>query len=279
MRKWIVAAFVSCAVVAAQTKPTDVFDKAPPHLDEALRASVAKFFQAHVDAKYRQAEEVIAEDSKDFFYNMEKRHYFSYDIVRINYNEDFTKATVVTGVEVEWRSPRVGVMRVKQPMTSLWKLENGRWSWYVVPQKDWDTPWGRMNPGPDPPDNKMMALFKGVDIETVARQVAIDTTEIRLKGYEASEGRAVISNSMPGEITLRLTAPSAPGLEVKLDKTSLKSGDKATLSVQYNPATKDPKPSREVIVAVDPTGHVYRIVLVFEIQPEIQKLLPKELQK
>ncbi|HYP08535.1 MAG TPA: hypothetical protein VER03_20035, partial [Bryobacteraceae bacterium] len=250
-----------------------------PEIDEALRASVAKFFQAHVDGKYRQAEEVIAEDSKDFYYNMEKRRYFGFDIVRINYSDDFTKATVVTGVDVEWRSPRVGVMRVKQPMTSLWKVDNGRWAWYVVPQKDWDTPWGRMNPGPDPQENKMMALFKGVDVATVARQVAIDTTEIRLKGYEASGGQAVISNSMPGDIQLRLSAPSAPGLEVKLDKETLKSGEKATVSVQYNPATKEPKPSREIVVAVDPTGHVYHIALVFELQPEIQKLLPKELQK
>ena len=30
MRKWMLAAFVSCAVAAAQTKPTDVFEKAPP---------------------------------------------------------------------------------------------------------------------------------------------------------------------------------------------------------------------------------------------------------
>src|SRR5215203_3723879 len=162
MGKWIVAALASCAVLVGQTQATDVFDKAPPELDNALRARVAKFFQAHVDAKFRQAEEVIAEDSKDFFYNMEKQKYFGFEIVRINYSENFTKATVVTGVEVEWRSPRVGVMRVKPPLTSLWKLENGQWYWYVVPQKDWDTPWGRMNPGPDPKDpNKIMAMFKG----------------------------------------------------------------------------------------------------------------------
>ena len=72
MRKWMLAAFVSCAVVAAQTKPTDIFEKAPPEVDNALRERVSKFFQAHVDGKFRLAEEVIAEDSKDFFYNMEK---------------------------------------------------------------------------------------------------------------------------------------------------------------------------------------------------------------
>ena len=108
MRKWVLAAFVSCAVLVAQTKPTDVFEKAPPQVDEALRQNVAKFYQAHVDGKFRNAEAVIAEDSKDTFYNLEKQRYFSFEIVRINYSENFTKAAVVTGVEVEWRTPRTG---------------------------------------------------------------------------------------------------------------------------------------------------------------------------
>ena len=50
----------------------------------------------------------------------------------------------------------------------------------------------------------MMQLFKGVDIQTVNRQVSIDRSEMRLSGYEASQGQAVIANSMPGEIRLRL---------------------------------------------------------------------------
>src|SRR5262245_42218997 len=141
MRKWILTAFVSCAVMVAQTKPTDVFEKAPPQVDNALRERVAKFFQAHIEGKFRQAEAVIAEGSKDFYYNTEKQRYLGFEIVRINYSENFSKATVVTNVEVEWRSPRIGMMRVKPPMTSLWKVENGAWCWYVVPQKEWDTPW------------------------------------------------------------------------------------------------------------------------------------------
>lgn len=278
MRKWILAAFVSCAVVAAQTKPTDVFEKAPPEIEEALRARVAKFYQAHVDMKFRMAEEVIAEDSKDFFYNLKKQRYFSFDIVRINYSENFTKATVITGVEVEWRSPRVGIMRVKPPLTSLWRFENGEWYWYVIPQKDWDTPWGKMSPGPDNPD-RMMKLFKGVDPVAVVQQVAADKGEIRLRGYESSSGSASIANNMPGEIRLRLEAPTLAGLQVKLDRDVLKQGERASISVQYEPPTTDPKPISQIAVQIEPTGQVINIALVFEIQPEIKKLIPKELQK
>jgi hypothetical protein len=280
MRKWVLAAFVSCAVVVAQTKPTDVFEKAPPQIEDPLRENIAKFFNAHVQGKFRQAEEVIAEDSKDFFYNMEKQRYLGFEIVRINYSENYAKATVVTAVELDWRSPRIGVMRVKPPMTSLWKQENGKWVWYVTPQKDWDTPWGKMHPGPDnPTNNKMMQLFKGVDAQTVVKQVAIDRTEMRLSGYEPSQGEAVIANSMPGEIQLRLEAPPVVGLNLKLDKTTLKNGEQAHIVAEYKPPTPAPKPAAAILVHVEPTGQVLRIALTFEVQPETKKALPKELQQ
>lgn len=277
MRKWVLAAFVSCAVVVGQTKPTDVFEKAPPQIDTALRDNVTKFFQAHVDGKFRAAEEVIAEDSKDFFYNMEKKRYVSFEIVRINYSENFTKATVVTAVEMDWRSPRVGVMRVKPPLTSLWRLENDKWSWYVVPQNDWDTPWGKMNPGPDAPNN-LQKLFKGVDVASVLKNVSIDKSEIRLSSYQFAEGAAQISNTLPGEIKLRLETPPRKGLEAKLEKDVLKSGETAKVVVSYQPEGTQPKPTGELLVHVEPTGQVMRIALLFEVQPELKKLLPPELQ-
>jgi hypothetical protein len=278
MRRWMIAACISCAVAAAQTKPTDVFEKAPPDIDSALRERVAKFFQAHVEGKFRLAEEVVAEDSKDFFYNAEKKQYLSFEIVRINYSENFTKATVVTNVEVDWRSPRIGVMRVKPPMTSLWRVDNGSWYWYVVPQKDWDTPFGKMNPGPDNPD-RLKQLFTGVDVATVTKHVRIDRSELRLSGYQPSGGEATIKNALPGEVRLRLEAPPREGLQITLDKTTLKTGESAKLSVQYNPPNPDPKPAGVVLVHVEPTAQVFRLGLTFDIQPELKKLLPKELQK
>ena len=76
---------------------------------------------------------------------MEKSKYLSFEILKIKYEENFTKATVVTGVEMEWRNPRTGTMIVKPPINSLWKIETGEWCWYIVPSKDWKTPYGTMN--------------------------------------------------------------------------------------------------------------------------------------
>lgn len=291
MRRSMFAVVVSCALTAgnataqtqqeaqpAQAIATDVFEKAPPQIENPLRENVAKFFQAHVDGKFRQAEEVIAEDSKDAFYNMEKRRYFGFEIIKIKYSDDFKKATVVTTLDMEWRSPRIGVMRVKPPLSSLWRMENDKWVWYVIPAKDWETPWGKMQPGPDQ-EKSIMTAFHGVNVNDVLKQVAIDRTEIRLRGYEASEGQAAIENNMPGQVRLRLDAPPYPDLQVSLDKTELAAGQTARIVAKFNPQTTDPKPTTRVSVHVEPTGRVFHLDIVFDIQPEIRKLLPKELQK
>src|SRR5438067_7758827 len=83
---------VSC--LSAQP-PADLFHKAPPAVDEALRARISKFFQLHVEGKFRQAESLVAEDSKDFFYSANKPKYLGYEIRDIAYTDDFTKAKAV----------------------------------------------------------------------------------------------------------------------------------------------------------------------------------------
>jgi hypothetical protein len=125
-----------CGALVAQS-PTDVFEKAPPAVDQALRDRIAIFMAAHISGKFRNAEQVVHEDSQDIYYNSHKSKYLSYDVVRINYSDNFTKATVVTAVEMDWYTARLGKLRVKPPLTTTWKLDNGQWWWYAIPQKDW----------------------------------------------------------------------------------------------------------------------------------------------
>src|ERR1700726_4555299 len=80
---------------ALAQNPADLFSKAPPDVEEALRARISKFHQAHVDGKPRRAEEVVAEDSKDFFYDMKKPKALSFEIGKIEYSKDFTEAKAI----------------------------------------------------------------------------------------------------------------------------------------------------------------------------------------
>ena len=138
----------------------------------------------------------------------------------------------------------------------------------------------RCIPAPTPAQQKQMAaLFKGVSVEDVTRQVAIDKDAMTLSGYEPSNGEAIIANNLPGEIKLRLEAPPIIGMKVKLEKEVLKNGEQAKLSVHYDPPTKEPKSASDIVIHVDPTGQVFHVKLTFDIQPELKRLLPKQLQK
>ena len=97
-----------------------------------LARECRQILQRRTSKEVPQAEEVIAEDSKDFFYNMEKQRYLGFEIIRINYSENYHESYSRNRRRGRLASPRVGVMRVKPPMTSLWKQENGKWCWYVV---------------------------------------------------------------------------------------------------------------------------------------------------
>ena len=268
MRCVVLTVFV-CLRLWGQSSPTAVFEKAPGDVETKLRDRVTKFFQAHVDGKFRAAEQVVAEDSKDAFYNTEKRQYLSFEIASIQYSDNFTKATVITNVELDWVTPRLGKIRVKPPLKSLWKVENGDWYYYLVPQKDWDTPWGRMKPGPDP--EKQMAS-RMPSPQALYEQVRLSRAEIKLKSAESSKDSAEIVNSMPGEISLRIENPNpVPGLNISVDRATLKAGEIAKVTFDYNPPDRTPKRSLQVEVRVNPTGQLFTFNLTFAVPPELEK--------
>ena len=105
MRPLATLAFCALSTVAPALHAQDakdLFDKAPPAVDEALRARIHQFYQAHVDGKYRIADQVVAEDSKDFYFAAQKPKYNSCETVRINYSENFTKADAVIACKADW---------------------------------------------------------------------------------------------------------------------------------------------------------------------------------
>lgn len=272
MRCFLLFTAFTCSLLA-QSTPTDVFSKAPPQVDEALRASVTLFYQAHVDGKFRKAEEVVAPDSHDIFYEMEKQRYISFEISSIAYSDEFTKAKVITAVEMDWRNPRVGVMRVKPPLASMWRLENGKWLWYTVARKDWDTPFGKMTPGPDVP--RKIETFKHVTPGEVLAQVRASKGTVSLSSFEKSQDVVEVKNGMPGNISLRLDGVTMPGLEMKIDKPVLKSGEAANVTFNYAPETKNPKGAIIVDLHVQPTGQVIPLRVQFAVPAEVMEQLKR----
>ena len=258
-------------MLALADSPADVFEQAPPHIDKALRERLDKFMQSHIAGNFRAAEEVVHDDSKDVFYNASKSKYIGYQVVKIIWSEEFTKAKVITQVEMDWVTSRMGKQRVKPPLTTLWKLDNGQWWWYALPEKDWKTPFGTMNPGPD------SKLPKGAvaDVANLHSKVSVDRTEIRLKGTEPSQDSVTMRSDVLGPVNPTFSPGDLPaGLSIKFSPEVIDAGQSLTITFSYNPPDKAPKAPRVIELTVLPIVKQIPFRLTFELSEEQKKSLP-----
>ncbi len=262
---------LGCGYLAAQPA-SDLLEKAPPHIDQELRKRVRFFYQAHVDGKFRLADQVVHEDSKDAFFVADKRRYKGFEIIKIDYEENFTKAKVVVAVDTDFFMPGAGRVPVTMPLTTLWKYDKGTWWWYVVPrspEEGIETPFGIMKPGKEVDPAKASTYQKlqnlpGADV--IRSQVSVSATSVTLDCREGGDsGEIVVSNGMPGMVKVTLNVPEAEGFSARMEKDRIpaRSETKALFSCEANPELAGKKLNGALIV--QPTGQ--RIPLIISFTP------------
>ena len=263
-----VFAFTSAFLIPAAfgQKPADLFTKAPPDVDEALRSRISKFYQTQVDGHPRQSEQYVAEDSKDYFFEMRKPRILSFEIRQVDYTDNFTKATVVAFAQMYVKFPGFDKKPLSMPVKTLWKVVDGQWYWYIDPDTVNDTPFGKSSSSgpPTKPGGAIPDISQGPNPEALYKQVRADKQSVRLKSGEGSSDQVTISSRLPGVVTLRLQANNIPGVEIKLDRTQLKSGESATLSFHAEPRTGVFRASFTAVVVVAPINLAIPIHAAFE---------------
>src|SRR5215469_6962090 len=135
---------VGCALVASEAQEA----KAPPKkVDTALRERVSQFYQAIIDGKFQQAEQLVAAESKNFFVGTNKPNYTSFEVKRIEYANDFHQATVT--LMVSRLVPLEGFAGHPIPgmIPSHWKIEHGKWCWYITDSDVGNSPFGQVPKG------------------------------------------------------------------------------------------------------------------------------------
>ncbi len=273
MLRFVFPTLVVSALFGQQA--TELFEKAPPPIDEALRARITKFYQAHVDGKFRQAEAIAAEDSKDIFYSSDKSRYYSFEIVKVSYSDNFTKATALVSCDSDFHAAGRRI-RVKIPLTSLWKYENGDWWWYASPRSnEVQTPFGVLRPG-----QGTDSLSSPIpDVQKAAQQIVTklhaNKQEVELSSYQPATEEVIIPNDLQGPVRLSIEHEPLAGFEAKLDRQEVSEHELARLRLSMQPKDKAPKPTVIVKVRVEPTGQIIPIKVTFAVPPELQKLVPK----
>ncbi len=231
----------------------DPFNKPPADVDQALRARITMFFDLHVKGEFRKAEALVAEDAKDIYYTSNKTKYLGFEIGHIEYSDNFTRAKATVLCEQYIMLPGFMGKPMKVPIPSTWKLVDGVWYWYVEPESLRVTPFGKMTPGPaqESASPSIPAIPTSVP-DYIYKQVKADKASVALKVGESEQ--VTITNSAPGAMNISLSG-SVPGVEVKLDRTVLNSGEKAVLTIR---AEYDAKPG-VLSIRVEQTNQVIPI--------------------
>ena len=260
-RQWFPVLVVSLSFAQ---EPADLFRKAPPDVDQALRARVSEFYQDYVGGKYRQAENLVAPDSKDYYYNSDKPKILSFEIRRIEYSDDFTKAKATMLCEMDVMVPGFAGKPLKVPLPSRWKVVDGHWYWYVDQDDLRMTPFGKMNPGQQAGSNPdVSAEFrKNSDPAALLGQVQVDKAEVNLKASPGAFEQVRVVNHMPGSVTFSFGGPTLEAVEMKLDPPQLKTGEKGVLSFRFKPGKPLPTRPATVELRVDQTNQVIPIRVV-----------------
>jgi hypothetical protein len=238
------------AVSFAQTAPAPG-PKPPAEVDQALRERIKEFYQYHVTEEYRKAEKLVAEDSQDMYYVASKPHYLSFEIKTIAYLDNFTRAKVTVLCEQILHDPIFSGKPMKLPSTSTWKLENGKWMWYVDEEELSKGPFGKMaNAGSKPASNAPVTPTNiPTSLDYVLGKVKLDKTTMVIKPNTTQQ--LTITNEAPVSVGI-VVAQRLPGYEITIDKANLNTGEKAvvTLKTDENPH------AGELTFSVNPTGEI-----------------------
>jgi hypothetical protein len=237
--------FPIAAVTAWAQQPSPAAAEA----EAALRARATQFFQLQVDKKFRQAEAMVADDTKDQYYDGKKFNMESFDIQSVELLSDNTRAKITIKAKVKLIVPAVAqTVTVDAPSITAWKIENGQWMYYVEQADFIETPFGKISRRPTPGAPSPLASMPGraPDLATLRNQVKIDRTSAELSS-ENPRQTLTISNQSPGPVDLALTGDHLEGLAVKIEKSHLNAGEASKVQIELKGGSPQPQTVRIVV--------------------------------
>ena len=244
--------------------------------DQALRARVTEFLQYHVEGNFRKAYDMVADDTKDQYFNNGKVQLKGFTIDKLEFTDNFTKATVSTTL-----SRTMNIMGQEfpamVPSVTTWKIENGKWVWTNDVKDAGNTPMDpstarRPQATPSAGNDTGIGLPKVFDDRTLAdaaqsilQQVGVDKRQVTLATNGASEDRVIFHNGLTGSVQIEVSAPDIPGFSAKVEQTFVRAGADVPVVFRYeqgDPAKRRGDPFT-VELAVQPLNQVFKIQVNF----------------
>jgi hypothetical protein len=242
-----------------------IFKKAPPEVDSALRGRIQQFIELQQQKKYRQAEALVCEESKDEYYGSEKKPLEKWELSEIVYEDGHNKATAVIVFDSVMTTV-AGLVETKRPWATRWKIENGAWCIYFPDPliEGRKTPFGfiKADERRDVSDPSQL-LAKRLKTEGLEKPVTVSKRLIELVSSAKSSDEIGVSNFLPGPVTIEIEGPSMPGLTWQVTPPQIPTNSKGTIKFDYEPPNNFPKSDTQLMLTVQPLGLKIPVTVVF----------------
>lgn len=238
--------------------------KPSAEVDSAIRDRIRSFYQLQTQKKFRQAEEFVAADTRDLYYDSQKTEIRDFQIIKIEYSSDFQQATVTLKAKRMALIPGVPPFEVESIFTSDWKIDNGKWCWYVDQNKPIETPFGKIYPQKVTPNGtsgasiaeQMAKLSGNVSAATLAEAVHPSADRIHFDPNHPTPQTVTLTNTMPGPVSIKpLEIPS--DFQVTIAKADLAAKQSTTVIIAPA-AGAHPHPDK-LLLKVLPAGTTIKI--------------------
>jgi hypothetical protein len=224
--------------------------------EAALRARVGEFYRLLVDKKFRQAEALVAEDSKDMYYNWGKPDIKGFDIKSVEVLDGGRAAKVTLTVKMIMAVAGAAPVVFNMPSPSTWHLEQGQWSLWIDPDIAFLTPMGKIPPRSATSDNAPAAPALP-NIDAVRNQVLLEQTEVTLTSDSPAQSVTILNPSAAAvDLTLDERSRAIHGLVTEIATPHLGSLQQGSVLFRVE---KGVKMSETVRIVVAPQNQILEI--------------------
>ena len=243
------------------------FPKAPPGVEEALRARVSEYYTLFGQSKFRQAEALVTEESKDTFYTMNKSRHMGFAIKGVTFTDDVKGARVL--VTLMMIIPMMGSKPLPFPVSTQWRLVDGEWYAHIPQFKPGDvvkTPFGlktvvEREYVPRTP----IETEPRPDLKSVGRMFRLDRNTLEFPASAPGPVTETISleNRSRGELTIRNLSKGINGVETELKPASIPPGETGDLTFTYRPAVRELRRKFRMRFVIEPIARRFTVKLNF----------------
>jgi hypothetical protein len=223
---------------------------APAEVVQELRDRVNQFFQFHVGTINRKAIDLVAEDTKDYYFSSGKVQFLGFKLSGMDFSKDLQKASVRLETTQNWQVQELSTV-VTTPVLTTWKVEEGKWVFYIDVQANMRTviPMGTSAAPPSKPasltnPDGTLNLPKdfaepqrlAAQAEAILSQSGLDKDAVTFTAGKAGVEQVTFHNGFNGQVSLQLTGdPRVPGLNIALDNVDPARAEDAHLKISYQP--------------------------------------------